>query len=126
MKYAMFLSVLLGVATAATAQMGGGPTTRAAFLVTLKQQFAKMDADQDAAITKDEFGAAVGKGGAPAAPAAIDRIFGSLDTNKDGRMTATEMNTTQLAFFDRLDANHDGILTPEEKKAVRTPGVPAE
>lgn len=42
----------------------------------------------------------------------------TLDTNRDGRIERSEW-TRKPKAFDRLDANHDGVITREELRARR-------
>ena len=37
----------------------------------------------------------------------------------DGRVTLQEVTDLLLQHFDRMDANHDGQLTPEEREVGR-------
>jgi len=39
--------------------------------------------------------------------------------NKDGRVTLAEMQQSALAQFDRMDLNHDGTVTAEERQQSR-------
>lgn len=41
------------------------------------------------------------------------------DANKDGQITRAEYDTAVKAHFDKVDANHDGKITPDERKAAR-------
>ena len=41
------------------------------------------------------------------------------DANKDGRVSLQEMTAAALQHFDRMDTNHDGRITPEERQAMR-------
>jgi Ca2+-binding EF-hand superfamily protein len=43
--------------------------------------------------------------------------FAKLDTNKDGVLTAAELEADAATRFTTLDANKDGKLTPDERKA---------
>ncbi len=45
------------------------------------------------------------------------RMIVMADTNKDGRITLPEAEALALQHFDRMDANHDGQVTPEERRA---------
>ncbi len=93
--------------------------------------FSRLDADADGSISREEFDSAAarrreGRGarrkdaadGASRVEAAKARFFSRLDQNEDGVLTATEFN----APVDRLrefDANGDGVLDREERKAAR-------
>ena len=41
------------------------------------------------------------------------------DTDKDGRITLAEAQSMALQHFDRMDSNHDGKVTREERRAGR-------
>jgi hypothetical protein len=47
------------------------------------------------------------------------RMIVMADANKDGKITLTEAETMALQHFDQMDTNHDGQVTPEERKAAR-------
>ena len=51
--------------------------------------------------------------------AAAPNIFATADANKDGRVSLAEEQSLALQHFDRDDLNHDGKLTPEERKQAR-------
>jgi len=40
------------------------------------------------------------------------------DLNKDGRVSLQEATTAALQHFDQADANRDGQITPEERRAM--------
>lgn len=44
---------------------------------------------------------------------------GKLDADGDGIITRAEFQAPALAMFDRVDANKDGTITPEERQAAR-------
>ena len=48
-----------------------------------------------------------------------DRRFARYDKNKDGRVTRTEVLATRVKAFQKLDTNHDNLLSFEEW-AVKT------
>jgi Ca2+-binding EF-hand superfamily protein len=87
--------------------------------------FARADTNKDGAITKAEFDtmgqqikARIEKAGARRDGMAT-RMFTMADANKDGRVSLAEMQQSALARFDRVDVNHDGKITPDERKAAR-------
>jgi Ca2+-binding EF-hand superfamily protein len=45
--------------------------------------------------------------------------FAKMDSNKDGKLDATDRAAHQTAMFDRLDGNKDGSVTREEFAAAR-------
>ena len=47
------------------------------------------------------------------ATAMLDRLI-LMDTNHDGAISTAELETGREAVFARLDANHDGLVTPDE------------
>jgi Ca2+-binding EF-hand superfamily protein len=119
----MTRTALIGAAIAALAAMpalaqqgGGGPNagpiTRAQMQQMTQQRFAQMDANHDGFVTPDEMTAAGGD--AQRAAAMLQR----LDTNHDGKISLDEMTANQMRRFDAADANHDGVLTPEERQAA--------
>jgi len=90
--------------------------------------FDMIDANHDGTISRDEFARAPmhhgdmaggegerghGMGGGMA------KMWAMADINHDGRVTLQEATTMALQHFDRLDTNHDGQLTPEERAAGR-------
>ena len=42
------------------------------------------------------------------------RLFRRLDTDEDGLLNVTEFAAQDEAMFDKIDKNHDGVLTPAE------------
>lgn len=46
------------------------------------------------------------------------------DTDKDGAVSRREYLAMNIARFDRMDADHDGRLTPEERTTERAPNAP--
>jgi Ca2+-binding EF-hand superfamily protein len=103
-----------------------------------KIRFDRIDANHDGAVSYAEFAAAharadVGRKGRMAegrdhhqhgrhlfAMRGFSGHRGMMaDAGKDGAMSKAEFQSAALERFDRLDANHDGILTREETKAAR-------
>ena len=104
--------------------------------------FDRLDANKDGSISRDEF--AKGRemriekrivmrdGGAPGAMGkhhmgggkmgggmAGGHMIAMADTNKDGRITLAEAEAMALQHFDKMDANHDGQVTRDERRAGR-------
>jgi len=73
--------------------------------------FARVDSNGDGVLTLAEF----------TGDAAVDQDredrFGSLDANRDGRVSRDEWHATP-AVFEALDANHDGQLTRQEAEGT--------
>jgi Ca2+-binding EF-hand superfamily protein len=47
------------------------------------------------------------------------RMLVMADTDGDGRITSAEAEALALQHFDQMDANKDGQVTPEERRAAR-------
>ncbi len=93
------------------------------------------DLSRDGKVTRAEFDADMTKhfqsatGGQPAMTLAQfasdlsvryrameDKMFQRLDTDGNGRLTMAEFAAPPLKLFDRLDRNHDGVITADEMK----------
>ena len=105
--------------------------------------FDRLDANKDGMISRDEFAKGhevriekrivMHGGDADAKPGAMremrmHRMGGGMggghmiamaDTDKDGRITLAEAEAMALQHFDKMDANRDGQVTPEERRAGR-------
>jgi Ca2+-binding EF-hand superfamily protein len=84
--------------------------------------FDRADANKDGVVTRSEFETAAGS--APHFRHAGfrglgDRMFSAADTNKDGRVSQAEATQLALQRFDQADLNHDGVLTPDERRQAR-------
>ncbi|RXD04917.1 hypothetical protein EQZ23_07205 [Sphingomonas sp. UV9] len=81
-------------------------TSRLDFGASMERRFRTLDRNADDRITKEEL------------PAPNARIK-AFDRNKDGVITAIEWSEGTLAWFDRMDLNHDGTVTSEERAESR-------
>jgi Ca2+-binding EF-hand superfamily protein len=103
--------------------------------------FARLDANHDGVVTRDEFmNAGPGAGRVERRVFVIrdgdgdgregpgmgmrgggmhGRMMERMDSNHDGRISLAEAEAGALQAFDRADANHDGVVTPEERQAAR-------
>jgi Ca2+-binding EF-hand superfamily protein len=102
---------------------GGQPAMhhRAGF----KHLFGRADANKDGVVTRAEFDAASAQMKAHMQDASMGRggmaghMFEMADANKDGRVSLAEMQAAALAHFDKMDLNHDGTISPDERKQAR-------
>lgn len=49
-----------------------------------------------------------------------DRMFDRIDADHDGILTRSEVQVARSRMFDRLDADRDGVLTAAEAEAARS------
>jgi len=83
--------------------------------------FERADANHDGVSTRAEFAAVPRPEHAGMRQAGMHHGFGgrlleSADVNKDGRASLAEVQQMALQHFDRADLNHDGKLTPDERR----------
>ena len=86
--------------------------------------FDRADANKDGVITRAEFDAAMTNGRLRFHTASLrgglgGRMFETADTDKDGRVSLAEAQELALQHFDAADLNHDGVLTPDERRLAR-------
>ena len=110
-----------------------GKVTAAEFKTARDQRFAAMDADKDGVLTEAEYvGEYEGRLTAQLAASKESaerkeeqRVrqmrqahvrFGVLDSNKDGKMTPAEFETSGVRAFAEQDGDGDGVVTAAEKK----------
>jgi len=83
-----------------------GVVTRSEMRTAEGERFDKIDTNHDGKLTVDEIQAAHREAAA--------KHFAAKDTDKDGKLSRAEVAKMPDPMFARLDANHDGFLTPEE------------
>jgi Ca2+-binding EF-hand superfamily protein len=87
--------------------------------------FDRADANKDGIVTRAEFDTAGSQMQAHMEKAGMHRggfagaMFETADSNKDGKVSLAEAQAVALQHFDRADLNHDGKLTPDERKQAR-------
>ncbi|PAW62905.1 MAG: hypothetical protein B9S34_15375 [Opitutia bacterium Tous-C1TDCM] len=82
--------------------------------------FDRFDADRDGTIRRDEFARTAGRGESATGTAgtrAIDAVVKQFDANADGKITREE--AAAAAWFNRADADADGVIDAAELEIVR-------
>jgi Ca2+-binding EF-hand superfamily protein len=110
------------------------PADRAAHQAAM---FDRLDANKDGSVSRDEFanarperghgaergderrerGARMGRRGGGERMGMM--LMHMADTDKDGSVTQAELTSAALAHFDKTDANKDGQVTRDERRAAR-------
>jgi Ca2+-binding EF-hand superfamily protein len=96
-----------------------GAVTRAEHAAGAKAMFDRMDANHDGRLAADEMPQRR-RGGADAGTAGHG--MGMMDADKDGVVTRAEHAAAMQAMFDRKDADHDGKLVAAEMEAAPRAG----
>ena len=114
--YLMISPLILGYSLPATAAKVG--STRAEALAAAQKRFGKIDANQDGKVTSDELTAFMkqraAKSGDEFNEKRATRMFAKLDADSDGSVSRDEMSAATGTSFDKVDANHNGVIDAGE------------
>ena len=83
----------------------------------LQARFRQLDTNKDGQLSPAEFAALAPPIRAVETP---DQMLKALDSNGDGKISNAEFRAPQVARFNKIDANRDGIATPEEMRKAAT------
>jgi opacity protein-like surface antigen len=90
------------------------------FMAARQQSFARLDRDSDGYLdSNDSSGRRTARRGGDRGAQRTTPLRLPLDTDQDGRVSQQEFVDAGEKQFNSLDADHDGNLTAEERKAVR-------
>jgi Ca2+-binding EF-hand superfamily protein len=93
-----------------------GVLTRAEFSAGREALFARLDADHNGELTREEMRAERGdRQGRRGARRGGSHGLANADANNDGNITREEFLARPTAMFARLDTNNDGVLSASER-----------
>lgn len=102
-----------------------GVVTQQELTAEAMRRFQQLDANHDGKVTAEEAQAARARMGEMARKRMGERMFSMLDTDHNGSVSRAEFDRRFAERIERLDANHDGKITPEERRAAHPrPGGP--
>jgi hypothetical protein len=103
-----------------------GALSQAEFNATRAAHFAAMDANHDGSLSGAELPQMRPPAGAAAGQTQTVAHHFSADTNNDGAISSAEFDAQASGIFGRLDADHDGAITPAEMEQAAPPAPPAQ
>jgi hypothetical protein len=117
----VLLSAFLLAGAAAAQDLPDRPIPRAEVVAAVKAQFAKIDANHDGVVTREEFAAYRAKQAAAGGDAnpfthVGGHWFDHADPDGTGRVTLAQAEQHPLQLFDTADMNHDGVVSPSEAR----------
>lgn len=97
---------------------GDGRVLLAELPEAIRERVARLDGDQDGAVTKEELLARAGQLGQPGGgkwrPPSVDALLKDFDGDNDGKLSAEELKSMPRIPVDRLDTDGDGALSRDE------------
>lgn len=97
-----------------------GKVSREEHAASARRMFQQMDANGDGKVTAAEMDAAhekvTGRAKSSDDPSAAEKIR-AVDQDGDGLLTAAEHAFASRSTFDKMDNNHDDVLSPQEMAA---------
>ena len=99
----------------ATQQQKDLAQARARIEQQLRDAFKRLDTNKDGALSLPEFLASTPAIKSNETP---DQMLQLFDSNHDGKVSPEEFRAPQLAKFNKVDANHDGVATVQEQQAA--------
>jgi Ca2+-binding EF-hand superfamily protein len=104
---------------------GDGLISLQEFQARIAERFARLDADGDGYLTREEIRGAR-EDFRSARRERGREIFAAADADGDGALSLAEIQAVRPAMtaeqFARMDANNDGLITPDERPRRRRPG----
>lgn len=114
-------------AASAPLRTAAEPLLRGAFVATMDQEYSKMDANKDGAVTKAELEANEERRASAAVVARARALFSRFDTDRNGQLSADEFIRASVgrpkkqdatSVMARLDTDRDSKVTIVEYRAL--------
>lgn len=81
-----------------------------------KAMFDALDTNHDGKLSREEFAKLIGQLPTPN----TGPLFAHLDPKHTGKVTRDAFRAAAMANFNKVDTNHDGVVTPAEQRAAAT------
>lgn len=112
------VSALAGAAAAQTPPPGGGmglPATADQVEAWAGRLFARLDANQDGAVTGDELAVLANPTVSAMGGSRLRAMIVQSDADRNSRISAEEMSAGAQRMFSRMDRDGDGRLSEDER-----------